>query len=167
MIDLNDINYEFNSEVIKLTILQKFSEEDIFRHYLGSFKIGKPFTSPFRVDKCPSFSVFVGRDTGAILFHEMLLKKVGNCFTLVKELYHLNSYRDVYLKICADLGISNIEGMSNDVIQHLKSIEKRKPKPSTLKIGVKYRNWGINDKYFWKSFNISKKTLLEYNVKPV
>jgi len=159
MIDLNNVKYEHNSEKIKLTILQNHSEEDIFRHYAGVFKIGKPFSSPFRNDNHSSFSIFIGKDTGAILYHEMLYKEVGNCFTFVKKLYDLPSYKHTYLKICVDLGITNIEELNDANIEKIKHIKKNTSRPSNLKIGIKYRKFSIVDKTFWSQFCISKNTL--------
>lgn len=167
MINLNDIQYENDNQVIKATILDQYSEEEIFTYYLGPFKIGKPFSSPFRSDNHFSFSIFVGKDTGAILYNEMLYKEIGNCFKLVKNLYGLASYRDVYLKIAADLNILDIKGLSFNKAKQYRRIKKAPSKPNNLEIGIKYRNWNYSDKSFWKQFNISKKTLLEYNVKPI
>ena len=164
MINLNDVQYSESNEIVRNLILSKYSEEEIFRHYLPEFTINKPFSSPFRTDNNPSFAVFIGRDTGKILYHEMLYREVGNCFMLVKNMFNL-SYTEALLKICYDLNISN-NFIEAHKIQH-NHIKQITYTPKNLQIGVKHRKWNNDDKIFWSSFNISKAVLLEYKVNPI
>ena len=45
-----DINLEY--------IFSKVTDYDIYAKYLGQFKVGYIYNSPFRVDKNPSFGIF-------------------------------------------------------------------------------------------------------------
>ena len=42
-------------------ILSKVTEYDIYARYLGQFKVGFIYNSPFRKDKNPSFGIFRSR----------------------------------------------------------------------------------------------------------
>ena len=48
-------------------ILSKVTEYDIYAHYLGQFKVGMIYQSPFRKDKNPSFGIFYSKRTKQFL----------------------------------------------------------------------------------------------------
>jgi len=164
MVDLNELQYETNYEELRDLIFSKYSDEEIFRYYVGDFKIGKTFISPFRSERIPSFAIFIGKNHGDLMYNEMLLKDKGDCFRLVERLFNLSAI-DALLKICLDLNIQNT-GVSDVDRVRIKAIKKNRV-VEPLNIGVKYREWNREDKIFWSSFGISKKTLLRYNVRPI
>ena len=50
-------------------ILDKVNEYDIYSYYMGTFKIGHLYNSPFRKDNNPSFAVYKGR-RGNLMFKD-------------------------------------------------------------------------------------------------
>ena len=51
-------------------ILSRVSEYDIYARYLGQFKVGFIYNSPFRKDKNPSFGIFLSKRSGKLLFKD-------------------------------------------------------------------------------------------------
>ena len=68
----------------KESILIEVSEEEIMRHYLGPFEIGRMYNSPFRDDDVPSFNVYYSE------YQQLRFKDFngtqGTCFDLVMNL---------------------------------------------------------------------------------
>lgn len=166
MINLNDPQYECDTKVLKKVILSKFSEEDIFRHYLGNFKVGRPFSSPFRTDKIPSFAIFISNISNKMLYREIVFKENGDVFEFVKRLYSLKSFKTSLLKICVDMGISNITGLDRLEAIDLGNIKANNAKRVDIRIGVKYRNWNLDDQWFWSQYHIPSSMLDFYEVQP-
>ena len=59
-----------NSNITLEYILSKVTEYDIYSKYLGQFKVGYIYNSPFRKDRNPSFGVFLSKKTGHLLFKD-------------------------------------------------------------------------------------------------
>ena len=59
-------------------ILSKVTEYDIYAHYLGQFKVGAIYNSPFRKDKNPSFGVYYSKRTKQLLFKDHGTGECGN-----------------------------------------------------------------------------------------
>src|SRR6188768_1697480 len=84
------------------SILEKVSEYDIYKHYVGDFDLGKNFKSPFRNDSSPSFCIDA--------FHNGRLRHkdfgdesyTGTCVNLVMQLFNLN-YSQALEKIYKDM----------------------------------------------------------------
>ena len=63
-------------------ILSKVSEYDIYAHYLGQFKVGMIYNSPFRKDKNPSFGIYYSKRTNQLLFKDHGTGESGNVIKL-------------------------------------------------------------------------------------
>lgn len=135
-------------------ILSKVTEYDIYARYIGQFKIGFIYNSPFREDKNPSFGIFRSRKSGKLLFKD---HGNGECGDVVKfvELYTgLTNYNDVLNRIVADMSITN-----NTKLKSTKLYESK----DTV-IGVVRQDWTDVDKQYWSQFGITKETLTKFNV---
>ena len=57
-------NIKDNADMVTLEwILSKVTEYDIYAKYIGQFKVGMIYNSPFRKDKNPSFGIFYSKRT--------------------------------------------------------------------------------------------------------
>lgn len=148
-----------NSNPITLDyILSKVTEYDIYARYLGQFKIGFIYNSPFRRDKNPSFGIFRSRKSGKLLFKD---HGSGDCGDVIKfvELYTgLTNYNDILNQIIKDMQITN-----NTVLHS----NKETTKSTETVIGVVRQDWTEIDKQYWSQFGITKKTLKKFNVNSI
>lgn len=145
-----------NKQFITLDwILSKVTEYDIYSKYLGTFKIGMIYNSPFRKDKNPSFGIFISKKSGKLLFKDHGLNETGDVVKFVGLLKNLTSYNEILEQIVKDLTITN------------KTILKTKSKtfiPTNTIIGVVRQPFTEVDKSYWKQFGITLKTLKLFNV---
>ena len=133
-------------------ILSKVTEYDIYARYLGQFKVGFIYNSPFRKDKNPSFGIFRSKKTGKLLF-----KDHGNGKFV--ELYTgITNYNDLLNQIVKDMQITN-----NTVLHSNKEVEKS----TETVIGVVRQDWTDIDKQYWSQFGISLKTLKKFGVSSI
>lgn len=66
-------------------ILKKVREKDIYEYYLNRrIEINKPISSPFRKDKNPSWSIFVGK-RGDLVYIDFATGETGNVIDFVKK----------------------------------------------------------------------------------
>lgn len=136
-------------------ILSKVSEHDIYSHYIGEFKVGMIYNSPFRKDKNPSFGIFYSRKTNKLLFKD---HGTGECGDVIK-------FVSLYT------GIVKYDEILNDIVSNLKITNKTKlqtltvnEKPEETVIGVVRQPFTKIDLDYWKQFGISKQTLNKYDV---
>ncbi len=157
---LYDTTKVFDSKKIlkKSDIQERLSDIDIFRMYVGDFKIGSTFNSPLREDKNPSFGIFISKKDNAILYKDMSNGDCGDVFKFVKKLFGFTLYRDVYNKIYNDfnMNIKNINTKTNRVYKHRET-----------EIAVKRKPFNAYDLKFWSSFGITIDTLKMYNVNSI
>tara|TARA_R110001583_G_scaffold157091_3_gene309030 strand:+ start:6273 stop:7241 length:969 start_codon:yes stop_codon:yes gene_type:complete len=148
------------------TILEKITEFDIFRYYCSVFiDLNKKFCSELREDRKPSASVVNYNNN-------LLYKDFGhpehtfNCFGYVQFKYGI-TFTDALVKISSDfnlrLAITNGATQSKTPKLYGKQIVDKK----VTIIKIKVRDWDTNDANFWKPFNISKKILCTFVVKPI
>lgn len=147
-------------------ILAKVSDYDIFKYYIGDFKIGTTFSSPLHGDTHPSFGVFVGKNDGKLMFNDYVVGG-GSCFVFVMKLFNADYWtslniinNDMKLGLKASSNVSRVQ----------KKYEPSTMKPSRKQIimAIKIRKWNSSDKLYWKdNYNISGKTLQKYNVYPI
>ena len=88
-------------------ILSRVSEYDIYARYLGQFKVGFIYNSPFRKDKNPSFGIFLSKRSGKLLFKDHGSGICGDIIKFVSELKGLTNYNDILNTIIKDLKIKN------------------------------------------------------------
>ena len=108
------IKGKIRKKLDKEEILNKITEYDIYRFYLGrDFKIGEALHSPFRKDDNPSFSVKVTRSGTLHHIDFADTSKSGNCFHLVEQLFNLD-YFEAFAKIDKDFGLGIYNGEIKD-----------------------------------------------------
>lgn len=136
-------------------ILSKVTEYDIYAKYIGQFKVGMIYNSPFRKDKNPSFGIFYSKRTKQLLFKDHGTGECGNVIKFVQLYTGKTNYNDILQDIISKLNITN------DTV--LDSSKQYIPSAETV-IGVVRQKMTETDINYWSQFNISTKTLKKYNV---
>ena len=136
-------------------ILSKVSEQDIYTHYIGEFKVGMIYNSPFRKDKNPSFGIFYSKKSNKLLFKD---HGTGICGDIIK-------FVSLYT------GLTNYDAILNNIVESLKITKKTKLsnesnyyQSSETVIGVVRQPFTDKDLLYWKQYAISKTTLNKYDV---
>ena len=135
-------------------ILSKVSEYDIYASYIGQFKPGLIYNSPFRKDTNPSFGVFLSKRTGKLLFKDHGSGVCGDVIKFVREITGISNYNDVLQEIVRKLKITN-----KTVLKSTKPIESKE----TI-IGIVRQAFTEIDKNYWGSYHITMPTLEKFNV---
>jgi hypothetical protein len=136
---------------------------DLFRHYVGEFKMGKPVLSPLRSEKDPSFAIYV--KGGTVLFNDFLLGG-GDIIKFIMMRFNL-SYREAIAKAVFDSGHgdkfrTDAQMQYKPILRHHQKLEEYQ-----VQIRVKARVWTPKDLKFWKEFGINESTLKKYRVSPI
>lgn len=139
-------------------ILSRVSEYDIYSHYLGKFKVGAIYNSPFRKDKNPSFGIYYSKRTKQLLFKDHGTGECGNVIKFVQLYTGLTNYNDILKDIVEKLKITN----------STKLVSSKQYIPSTeTVIGVVRQEFTDVDKKYWGQFNISERTLKHFRVNSI
>lgn len=136
-------------------ILSKVTEYDIYSRYIGHFKIGLIYNSPFRKDKNPSFGIFCSKKSGRLLFKDHGTGECGDVIKFVSLYTGITNYNDILNRIVKDLNITN-----NTVLKASKEYKI----PTETVIGVVRQDWTDVDKQYWSQFGITIDTLKKFNV---
>lgn len=154
----------YNKEKAKLSditldwILSRVTEYDIYAHYLGQFKVGMIYNSPFRKDKNPSFGIFYSKRTKQLLFKDHGTGDCGNVIKFVSLYTGITNYNDILLDIVDKLKItSNTKLVSSK--QYIASTE--------TVIGIVRQDFTAEDINYWSQFNICINTLKKFNVNSI
>ena len=139
-------------------ILSKVTEYDIYAHYLGQFKVGMIYNSPFRKDKNPSFGIFYSKRTKQLLFKDHGTGECGNVIKFVQLYTGKTNYNDILQDIVAKLNITTDT--------KLDSSKQYIPSQETV-IGVVRQEFTDVDTNYWSQFHISTKTLKKFNVNSI
>lgn len=139
-------------------ILSKVTEYDIYAHYLGQFKVGAIYNSPFRKDKNPSFGIYYSKRTKQLLFKDHGTGDCGNVVKFVSLYTGLTNYNDILSDIVKKLNITPTT--------ILDSSKQYIPSNETI-IGVVRQPFTKTDINYWSQFNISEKTLKKFNVNSI
>jgi len=143
------------------SILEKVTEYDIYSYYIGDkFAIGKIMSSPFRVDKHPSFGIFKSNKTSSLLYKDLSTGLTGNCVQFVQQLFKL-SYRDSLTKILDDYK-SNLLKISTEGI----TIKEDYKSTNTI-ISVRKKPFCKTDDLYWNQFSLFRDDLRHFNVYPI
>lgn len=149
-------NIKDNVEPITLDyILSKVSEYDIYQAYIGNFKVGMIYNSPFRKDKNPSFGCYYSRTTKQLMFKDHGTGDCGNVVKFVSLLTGLTNYSDILNNIVNKLKITNDMQLGSS---------KQYIPPKETVIGVIRQNFTDIDINYWAQFHISLSTLKKFNV---
>lgn len=135
-------------------ILSKVTEYDIYAKYIGEFKVGMIYNSPFRKDKNPSFGIFYSKRTNQLLFKDHGTGECGNVIKFVQLYTGITNYPDILKDIVNRLNISNSTKLTT--IQY--------NPPTETVIGIVRQNFTETDKKYWSQFNIDINTLKKFNV---
>ena len=152
-------NIKDNVEPITLDyILSRVSEYDIYQAYIGNFKVGMIYNSPFRKDKNPSFGCYYSRTTKQLMFKDHGTGDCGNVIKFVSLLTGLTNYSDILNNIVNKLNITNDT--------QLGSFKHYIPSKETV-IGVVRQDFTKIDTDYWSQFHISLNTLKKFNVSSI
>lgn len=139
-------------------ILSKVTEYDIYAAYIGNFKVGMIYNSPFRKDKNPSFGCFYSRTTKQLMFKDHGTGECGNVIKFVSLLTGITNYSDILRNIVDKLKITNDTILVSSK-QYISSTE--------TVIGVVRQNFTLTDINYWSQFNISTTTLKKFGVSSI
>lgn len=157
-------------KVGRLTIEKLFtlvSEYNLWCYYIGfQIKFGKRILSPLRQEKNPSAGFFVSKlnnillkdfSTGEVISLFGFLKLKYN-WTIPEALKHINSD--------FNLGYSYPKyDLTNSTPVIHKDIDLKEGQ--SVKIEVKRGSWSNAELNYWSEYNITKKSLDKFNVKPL
>ena len=139
-------------------ILSKVTEYDIYSKYIGQFKVGMIYNSPFRKDNNPSFGIYYSKRTKQLLFKDHGTGECGNVVKFVSLYTGLTNYNDILNDIVNKLNITKST--------KLDSSKQYIPQTDTV-IGVVRQPFTDVDKTYWNQFNISEDTLYKFNVNSI
>lgn len=165
-------NFKPKTFISEENILKYVSDYDVFKYYIGDFKIGQAFNSPFRIDKKASFNIGYNAVTNKLYYNDYILGG-GDFILFVMNKYAL-SYKEACNKIVIDLNLEDCFHLFN--LSKTIPLEKRMFMKSNIEdiqkfkkevnLSAKTRKWEQYDLDFWRQFGITSKTLEKYNVKP-
>ena len=139
-------------------ILSKVTEYDIYAKYIGQFKVGMIYNSPFRKDKNPSFGIYYSKRTKQLLFKDHGTGECGNVIKFVSLFTGKTEYSDILSDIVDKLNITN----------NTKLVSSKQYIPSTeTVIGIVRQEFTDVDINYWKQFNVSINTLKKFNVNSI
>lgn len=139
-------------------ILSKVTEYDIYAKYIGQFKVGMVYNSPFRKDKNPSFGIYYSKRTKQLLFKDHGTGECGNVIKFVSLFTGKTEYNDILSDIVDKLNITNNTKLVSS---------KQYIQPTETVIGVVRQEFTDVDINYWKQFNISINTLKKFNVNSI
>lgn len=139
-------------------ILSKVTEYDIYAKYIGQFKVGMIYNSPFRKDKDPSFGIYYSKRTKQLLFKDHGTGECGNIIKFVSLFTGKTEYNDILSDIVDKLNITNNTKLVSS---------KQYISPTETVIGVVRQEFTDVDINYWKQFNISINTLKKFNVNSI
>lgn len=145
--------------ITKESILEQYSEEEIFRKFIEhDFIPGKSFKSEIREENHPSANIFITPD-GTWLYNDFGDKAL-NCFGYVMEKYGCDFIEALKI-IVSEFGIEDEPRKIHSVLP--------KKIPIDIKTTFKYivKQWDKEEIYFWEKYGISMSTLNEYKIKPL
>lgn len=139
-------------------IFSKVTEYDIYAKYIGQFKVGMIYNSPFRKDKNPSFGIYYSKRTKQLLFKDHGTGECGNVIKFVSLFTGKTEYSDILSDIVDKLNITNNTKLVSS---------KQYIPPTETVIGVVRQEFTDVDINYWKQFNISINTLKKFNVNSI
>lgn len=139
-------------------ILSKVTEYDIYAKYIGQFKVGMIYNSPFRKDKNPSFGIYYSKRTKQLLFKDHGTGECGNVIKFVSLFTGKTEHNDILSDIVDKLNITNNTKLVSS---------KQYIPPTETVIGVVRQEFTDVDINYWKQFNISINTLKKFNVNSI
>ncbi len=158
---------------VRETILSRIDEYTLYCYYteIDDLIPGKPITSPIRTkDDNPSFVVFPtngGKDGRYSEFEftwsDRSLGISGNIFGLIKKMYGLSSYNEVYALINKDF---DLDLVCQDINAEKISLYS-KPDPVEIAIKIHSIPYTLRGREFWKVWRIEKDLLDFYYTRQI
>ncbi len=146
------------------TVLDKVDDYNIIRYYLGQdFDFKKKFHSPFRKDKNPNLSFFMG-STGKILFKDFANGASGDCISFVQRLFGIN-FNEALIKIDEDMGLG-ITQKPKFKIQLTKRPDSIHKQAKLIQI-IPREHFTKEELDYWKQFEITELELNKKNILPI
>ena len=139
-------------------ILSKVTEYDIYEAYIGKFKIGMIYNSPFRKDRNPSFGCYYSRSSKQLMFKDHGTGECGNVIKFVSLFTGITNYADILKDIVSRLKITNDTKLVSS---------KQNITPTETVIGVVRQDFTTVDTNYWSQFNISLQTLKKFGVSSI
>lgn len=144
-----------NTDIDLSEFFDKVSEYDVYKRYIGDFRIGYIYNSPFRKDTNPSFGIYRSNKNGKLLFKDYGTDYCGDCIKFVQIIENLKSYYDAYYFIVNNIKPSTIK------------TQYEYQKPIETNIGVVRQEFNDFDLSFWQSFGITVNTLNKFSVSSI
>lgn len=154
--DTTKVKPEFNLTLDY--ILSKVTEYDIYEAYIGKFKIGMIYNSPFRKDRNPSFGCYYSRSSKQLMFKDHGTGECGNIIKFVSLFTGITNYADILKDIVSRLKITNDTKLVSS---------KQNITPTETVIGVVRQDFTKIDTDYWSQFNISLQTLKKFGVSSI
>lgn len=154
--DTNKVKPELNLTLDY--ILSKVTEYDIYEAYIGKFKIGMIYNSPFRKDRNPSFGCYYSRSSKQLMFKDHGTGECGNVIKFVSLFTGITNYADILKDIVSRLKITNDTKLVSS---------KQNITPTETVIGVVRQDFTKIDTDYWSQFNISLQTLKKFGVSSI
>lgn len=154
--DTTKVKPEFNLTLDY--ILSKVTEYDIYEAYIGKFKIGMIYNSPFRKDRNPSFGCYYSRSSKQLMFKDHGTGECGNVIKFVSLFTGITNYADILKDIVSRLKITNDTKLVSS---------KQNITPTETVIGVVRQDFTKIDTDYWSQFNISLQTLKKFGVSSI
>ena len=156
-ISTKDISTESESVTLDY-IRSKVTDLDIYQAYIGKFKVGMIYNSPFRTDKNPSFGCYYSRKTKELMFKDHGSGDCGNVIKFVSLITGKTNYNDILNDIVKKLNIKSTTKLSSVKEQDI---------PHDTVIGVVRQPFTEIDIGFWNSFRITESTLKKFEVSSI
>lgn len=141
-------------EITPALIYSKIDDYDIYRYYMGDFKVGVAMCNHHRGDRNPSLVIYLGQS--GHLFHRDYADERfrGGPFDLVTQLFPGMNYNTALKKVATDFGITDA------LSQEYKKITSQYVKPTIdMKkhafIQMSARKWEKPDLDYWAAYGIS------------
>lgn len=151
--------------ITKDYILNRVTEEDIYKHYTNiEPDIKERYCNPLREDEQAGCKFYVSKNTGKLKFVDYSHRKEYDCFDIVQEMYDL-SFKQALIHIGVNMKIINIPPNERLSVKHI--VNKNKVNRYNVNIIVDVRNYTQKDYNFWMQFNINKLVLRTFNVYPI
>ena len=150
---------ELKVNITKEFLYSKISAYDIYRFYIGDFKVNSIFKSPLREDRNSSFGINM-RPDGELRYKDFAYPAInGDCFSFVMQKYGID-LNQAFNKIANDFGIT---GTTKDYQESLSYYKKEKVVYHSF-IQIESKEFTSKDLEYWLQYGITKGQLVHDNV---
>lgn len=158
MFDFESVEMQVTAEMI----LERISEEDIFRRYISNFQdINKSFCSELRIDSKPDCRIYVS-SSNKLYYKDFANGDHLDCFYYVMKKFNCNYFEALNI-IANDFNIKKLEYRDKIIPGFVKKMDKpiRREK---ARIEIVSQPFNYVDYSYWEQFGIDLELLNQYNV---